>query len=340
MGSSKPPSELVVAFMDVGQGDATVLLLPDGESAIVVDCPSGQDRVVLDFLDHARIRTLELVVATHSDADHIGGIPDLIMHFMNDYGGSVSHVIFSPDRHVPLEPEKQQQYRRTMHRLIDQGRQGIRTTLPFNLPNMVMGDVTVSVLHPSDLDYAHAQTQALNMRNEISIVLRIEYQGERVLLGADVQGQGWQWMQDRGEDLRARVFKFPHHGAQYSGGLPIERILDAVSPDLVVISVGSLNTYEHPDPETLGKLAERARLRFVCTQVTERCHPNVMRKADEVRRLLPMLNRGGASWRSKRSCPCAGTVMVHVSATGIVVHPTVDEHNRIIDLFNTPRCRC
>ncbi len=67
--------EVRVAFLDVGQGDSTVIVLPDQTTAIVVDCPSK--KVTIDYLEENGIVRLSHVFVSHSDSDHIGGMVDL-----------------------------------------------------------------------------------------------------------------------------------------------------------------------------------------------------------------------------------------------------------------------
>lgn len=77
-------SEITVAFLDVGQGDASVIILPDHTSAIIIDCSRSQ--VVIDYLEKKGIDTLNRVFLTHSDQDHIDGIVELIQNFVEEMG--------------------------------------------------------------------------------------------------------------------------------------------------------------------------------------------------------------------------------------------------------------
>src|SRR5258706_3522033 len=70
--------KITIAFLDVGQGDSTVLILPDNSSAIVIDCPTK--KTTLDYLDQKGISNLYLFL-THTDLDHMGGIASLAKNF-------------------------------------------------------------------------------------------------------------------------------------------------------------------------------------------------------------------------------------------------------------------
>jgi len=147
-------------------------------------------------------------------------------------------------------------------------------------------------------------------------------------------------MVDRGEALKADVFKFPHHGSWYDGEPSLSRILELVDPSVVVISVGSTNSYGHPSVETLNLLrSHHGNVRFLCTQATDKCHGEPESIASQARDLLPSENQGGHSFRNERSCPCAGTITVRLSTDELTTSPTLEQHNRVIDLFANPQCR-
>src|SRR5689334_17470899 len=78
-------SSLHVTFVDVGQGDSTLIHLPgtinSGQSAILIDCPAGRSRTILDMLQKHHINRIELIIVTHSDDDHCGGLIDIIGDF-------------------------------------------------------------------------------------------------------------------------------------------------------------------------------------------------------------------------------------------------------------------
>ena len=325
--------ELLTTFLDVGQGDSTVAWLPDG-GGMLVDCPAGSAPAVVDYLEQVQISSLELAVVTHSDLDHAGGVVQVIKGFH----GQTRRIAVLPDRPLTSDPQDNKKYGVMLRELAQLIRSGVRRWEPYSGNSINLGDVLVTVLHPSDAD--HLEALALRSQNDCSIALRLDYAGIRILLGADVQRMGWQWMMDRDTDLKADVFKFPHHGSWYDGEPSLRQVLELVDPSVVIISVGSTNSYQHPASETLKLLRSmRAKVRFVCTQATNQCHAEPGTIAPQVYDLLPMTSRGGHSFRNQRSCPCAGNVTVLISDNGVTVGPTTEEHKRVIDLFATPQCR-
>lgn len=327
--------ELSAIFLDVGQGDSTVVVLPDG-GGLLVDCPSVAAPAVVDQLENAQVTSLNLVVVSHSDLDHAGGIVDVIEGFQ----GETAKVAFFPDRVRDQNRRAGMKYRRLLQNLAGLvRRQGVELLCePHAGQAMEFGDVTISVLHPAKEDRLDALAQG--NPNDSSITLRVDYAGAGILLPADLQRQGWQWMVDRGEVLKADVFKFPHHGSWYDGEPSLSKILELVDPSVVVISVGSTNSYGHPSIETLKLLRSyHGSVRFLCTQAANKCHGEPESIASQARDLLPSENQGGHSFRDHRSCPCAGTITVRLSTDELTISPTLEQHSRVINLFANPQCR-
>ena len=326
-------TELQATFFDVGQGDAAFVALPEG-SGMLVDCAPGSASMVVDYLERAQIADLELLVVTHSDLDHAGDIIGVVRGFSRP----IRRLAFLPDRPLAEGTQTNPKYRVLLQQLAELLRDGTKAWLPYAGSTIRFGDVEVSVLHPSLAD--HLDALARSNPNASSVVLKIESSEARILLGADIEITGWKAILDRGADLKADVFKFPHHGAWYVGTPSLKHILDQVNPSLVVISVGSTNSYGHPSVETLDLLRSYpANVRFVCTQATTRCHGDPEAISHEATGFLPPESLGGQSSRKERSCPCAGNVTVRITSDGVAVSPTSAQHSRVIDLFDNPQCR-
>lgn len=303
--------EITVAFVNVGQGDSTVVTLPDAVTALVIDCPMKRRQAVIEYLLQKGITTIHVFI-THSDADHFGGTIALLENFVD-----VQTVAYNHDR-FQVGPG----LRRT-HRLLRKlwTQRGFTTLSPHTDDHWTWQGVDVEVLHPSDenLKFSYSEDDT----NNASIVLRVTFAQRRILLTADVQKQGWQWILERATDLRADVLKFPHHGAWFDDAErrpPLEDILQQVDPSLVVLSVGTRNPYKHPHPETFSLLRKRAELRFVCTEATPHCHPP-----------LATLRNG--------SVPCAGTVEIAIGKGTLRVKPTITDHDNMIRKLDKPQCK-
>lgn len=172
-----------VAFLDVGQGDATVLVLPSS-SSIVVDCPSGKAQVVIDYLEAERITNLSHVFLTHTDEDHFGGVVNLLENFQQI--GEIGIVAYNLDT-----PGVGKGKRKTVLRSLVQlaRREGLEVVKPTTGMQWVVKGMIVDILHPDPLDLDQAQLS--KNPNDASVVLRLTFDKYRMLLTADVQAQGW-----------------------------------------------------------------------------------------------------------------------------------------------------
>jgi competence protein ComEC len=266
------PRGLVVAFIDIGQGDATVVQLPDGTDGVVIDCGKTGTHRVYSYLDESGIQRLRLVLLSHSDDDHVGGI----MGVLENFRGVVDEISFNPDRLMGEAGDRR--YRLFLRQLAQFIRsRNCRQTYPAYPHQWTFNSVTIHILHPAGPDRLEAL--ARNLRNDVSVLVLAEYEGERLLLAADIQGVGWQWVASRESDLTARVFKLPHHGAWYTAGLGVDQVLQMVQPELIVISVGASNPYRHPAQQTIQALvdylARRKDARVLCTQLDASSHPGI-----------------------------------------------------------------
>jgi competence protein ComEC len=207
-----PDGRLRLTMLDVGQGDAIVVEMPDGHAILVDAGPGGPrrldagERVVAPFLWNRGILRLAGLVVTHDDVDHGGGAPALRRLFWIDEQWSSANV--------PVEPRR-------------------------------FGLALVTPLPPSGTPRAR--------RNDAGLVLRIELGLASFLLASDIGGARERELVASGAPLGSTVLKVAHHGSRSS---TTAEFLRAVRPTIAAISVGARNSYGHPDPGVLVKLAE------------------------------------------------------------------------------------
>lgn len=228
---------LTIHFLDVGQGDAAVLRTPAGRWIVVDGGPRvpGRDagaRVVVPFLKRHRAESVALLVATHGDADHLGGLPAVIDAFR-------PRMVLEPG-----EPLGRPLYLEFLAMVEESGaawhpaRAGDRIELDGVLLEVLSPD-SAWVSQPMDV-------------NEHSVVLRVTYGGVRVLLTGDAGLPVEERIAGRvgGVDL----LKVGHHGSRSATG---DAWLAELRPTWAVISVGRGNRYGHPAPEVLERLARQ-----------------------------------------------------------------------------------
>src|SRR5882762_9887840 len=226
---------LTVHFLDVGQGDAAALRTPNGRW-IVIDggprTPQGDAgrRVVVPFLRSQGVGRVAVVVATHGDADHLGGLPAVVEAF---------------DPELVLEPGEPLGRPLYLEFLAGVEAAGARWHPARAGDRIEVDGVVLEVLSPDSL----WMRLPLDV-NDHGVVLRVRYGAERLLFQADaglpVEGRLV------GTVGRVDLLKVGHHGSRSATS---DEWLDELAPRQAVISVGRNNTYGHPAPEVLQRLA-------------------------------------------------------------------------------------
>ena len=226
-----------ICFLDVGQGDASVVLLPD-HSAIVIDGGPGRDgaaaRHVLGFLARRGVRRVALLVLSHPHPDHSGGLPGVLDQLPVDEIWWNGQVNADPATRALLA---------RAHAL----------RVPIAQPHTLSrGGVELIPLAPL-MQGGEILIDPLASENDNSLVVALTYAGRRVLWSGDIE-------REAEERLAASspghfdVLKVPHHGSRTSSS---EALLDAVYPQLAVASLAAGNRYRFPHPDVLRRYADR-----------------------------------------------------------------------------------
>lgn len=236
--SSTPPppaDALVVSFIDVGQGDAT-LVQSGGENYLLDAGKPEAGPEVVDFLRSRGVEELAGLVATHPDADHVGGLPDVLDAF------PVSTVYVSGDTKGTSSFNAFLRAVRRENAEVVEARAG---------KTFDWGGTSVTVLAPPPGElYEDANENSVS-----TLLTRDSGQGSsqgsaRVLLAGDAEKEAEEYMSTRGNTGPLTVLKVNHHGSNTST-TPL--FLSRFRPEVAVIPVGE-NSYGHPTPQTLRRL--------------------------------------------------------------------------------------
>lgn len=217
---------LIVRFIDVGQGDCA-LITCGGQSLLVDGGPSGASSKVYSILKRLEISNIDYVVATHPDADHIGGLSGALT-------ASTCGAFFC---------STQTSDTKTFESLLSRvERQGLSVQVPAAGDSFALGGATVTFVGPVEQDP--------DSENNNSLVLRVVFGSTSFLLTGDAEEEEEQSLVAAGVDLSADVLKVAHHGSSSSS---TRSFLRRVNPTYAVISVGE-NSYGHPTESTINRL--------------------------------------------------------------------------------------
>jgi len=226
---------LKVVFLDVGQGDAIYIEAPNGKQVLIDGGPDAGLLASLSSVMPFADRSLDMVIATHPDMDHIGGIPVL----MDNYeiksiieNGSISDT----EIYFTLEEEIT---KNKINKII--AHRGMRIVLDDEK------NIYIDILSP-DKDIDNIES------NDASIVGKLVYGESSFMFTGDASLYTENQMEwnEKDETLNADILKLGHHGAKTSSSI---LWLEKVSPDIAIISAGKNNRYGHPNKEVLDRLS-------------------------------------------------------------------------------------
>lgn len=225
-----PTVSMEAHFLDVGQGDATLIVNNQGGVMLVDAGTRSAGEKVVAYLKEAGIDTIDKLVATHAHADHIGGMVEVMQNF------EIGEVI---DSGIPHTSQTYIEY----------------------LEYIDDNDIPFTVAEPGDkvdlgsgVDIAVVNSgQEGDSLNNASVSLHIEYQDTSLLITGDAEEEAERRIVNN-FDVNADVLRVGHHGSNTSSN---DFFLDAVQPEHAVFSYGEGNSYGHPHDEVIDRLQNR-----------------------------------------------------------------------------------
>jgi len=230
---------LQVYALDVGQGDSHLIISPDGKSVLIDAGPPQAGDEVVAALKKRNIKSLDLAVATHPHADHIGGMRAVlenveVKNFLDS--GRKDYASKEYERLLRVLDEKKIKF--------IEAKKGMK----FDLDS----GVRLETLNPQgDGQWILKVRSGGSVENANSVVLRLSYGNFSMLFTGDAETETEELMMKSGEPLRAQVLKVGHHGSRYATS---GKFLEAVAPEVAIISCGAGNRYDHPAQATLDRL--------------------------------------------------------------------------------------
>lgn len=226
--TSKPEGTLEVHYIDVGQGDAT--LIKCGSHAMLIDGGNNNKGTTVQlYLKKQGVESLDYVIGTHPDADHIGGLDVIVYKYNCD-------TVIMPDYEKDTK---------TYQELVDVIHdKNMKITYPVVGEQYVLGEAKFTIIAPNSNSYG-------GNANDYSVAILLEYGKNRFLFTGDAEEASEMEMLSNGIELSADVYKVAHHGSRSAS---TQEFLNAVHPKYAVISCGEGNSYGHPHAEVLNRL--------------------------------------------------------------------------------------
>ena len=219
---------LTVTWLDVGQGDAAVIQC-GGQSMLIDGGKPEKSSYIYAWLQQHGLSYLDVIVATHVDADHIGGL-----------SGALNYASVGT-AYCPVTTGTTETFQSFVKYLAQRGKQ---ITVPTAGETFALGGAQVQILGP-----LHRAEDS----NDNSIVLKVSFGATSFLFTGDAERAEEQDLLNAGVNLQSTVLKVGHHGSDTSTSYPFLR---AVAPQYAVISVGAGNSYGHPTEAVLSRLRD------------------------------------------------------------------------------------
>jgi beta-lactamase superfamily II metal-dependent hydrolase len=308
-------------FVDVGQGDCTLIVDNESGRGLLIDCHTQNVGMVVDLV-RANDISIDTAIVTHWDRDHYGGIARIAEVL------PLRRVLYNHDTLFP-SPQARAGIKSTLKLFLGLERFGTQLSDAKEGASDDIGSLHWEFLAPSHREI----TQAIvaGNRNIASAVLLIEIGATSLLVGGDAVAETWRRLLSSGL-LHADILRWPHHGADLHEdrtGEVRDRILTQVNPSYVIVSAGTTNTYGHPSSEVIEAASTKATV--MCTQVTPACFGHRLRE-ERVSAI------GRSSVTGLASPACAGTVRVSVTKSGMAVNPGIEALKERIQQWPHPLC--
>lgn len=221
---------LEVHFIDVKQGDST-LIISDGHAMLIDAGNNNKGIEVQQYIEYQGVQSLDYVIGTHPDADHIGGL-DVVLNQVP------CETVILPDYSKDTKT-----YEDIIHAVKEK---------KYNITNPAVGDyytlgeATFTIVSPRGAEYDDT--------NDCSVGILLQHGEKKFILTGDAEEASEIEMLHSGIDISADVYKAAHHGSKTAS---TSSFLDTVSPDYAVISCGEDNSYGHPHAEVLNSFRTR-----------------------------------------------------------------------------------
>jgi len=216
-------SYYLINFLDIGQGDTSLIIYPYNRNNILIDCANDSKNVIIPYLKSQGVNKLNYLIITHGDYDHMGEAINLVNNF------KVENVIFNCGPYNDLESE--------LIKVLDKKK--------------IKHYSCIKELNIDNNKLYFLQTKEYNNENDNSNVIYTELDGYKFMFMGDASITTENEIINKYNLPDVDVLKVGHHGSKTSSSI---EFIDEINPNYSVISVGKNNRYGHPNKEVLKTL--------------------------------------------------------------------------------------
>lgn len=246
-----PGGNLRIYALDVGQGDGLLVISPQGKSVLIDAGPVEAGDEVVEALRNHGIRQIDLMIATHPHADHIGGMKKVFDTFR------VKKFLDSGQTYGTATYEK------LLREIQDNKTPYIKAVRGQSIE--IEPGVKFDVYGPPKPPFSESDIgKDRSVQNANSVVLRLSYGTFAMLFTGDAEFETEDQMMKAGANLQANVLKIGHHGSRHATS---GKFLTVVAPQFAIISVGEGNDYGHPAQLTMDRL-KKANIKTLRTDLS------------------------------------------------------------------------
>lgn len=321
--------ELIV--LDVGHGNCAILR--DTEAVTMIDCPRSP--VSFETLDQLGIGTIDYLLISHADVDHIGGLTNLLKKV------GIHHIYLNPD--AGKRGKTWREIRTALHAAAQRGTK-VHAELTSTSPGSISsGQVQIDILAPSLKEALGGSSGEDSLgrpltSNSMSAVVGLTHRSCRVaLLPGDIDDVGLDNFRTEQKGIEAQILIFPHHGGtpgSAHGQEFAQRLCEIVKPHLVIFSHGR-NHLDNPREDIVqGVVLAVPDTHIMCTQLSRNCAKDLLSSDFSHLTDLP------AAGYTSNIC-CGGTISIQLNGKETTYTPLRTTHRAFIDnktKVPTPLC--
>ncbi|HHS9329344.1 TPA: ComEC/Rec2 family competence protein [Clostridioides difficile] len=223
-------SLLSIHMIDVGQGDSILVQTPTNKNILIDGGDEDSENIIISYLRQKRIKTIDIIIATHPDSDHIGSLDNIIKKF------NVNSI------YMPEQSTDSEAYQNLINSCTDKNLsiQHLYKNDVLNIDN----NINIYVLSPSYIQ----EESNLN-----SIVFKLTFNDNSFLFMGDAEEENEKEILHSFKLNNINFIKIGHHGSNSSSSL---EFIKKISPDIAAISCGYKNQYGHPHREVINNLKQ------------------------------------------------------------------------------------